>query len=354
MNGDLYRPVPWPHRPGIIRPVPRDLSGRRGPTPNEVRGPYWKRTSPGWHLPAWVDLSPPEQRIVNAAVLLPHTTGITGWAALRWMGGFWFNGRDRLEDLPVPLVVGAARVRAHPGIAVSQERLNPKDLTETDGIPCTIAARSVCFEARYAASLRGAVEAIDMAAYNDLVTLDEVAAYALAHPGWTGIPQAREAIALADENSWSPQESRMRLIWQFDAGLGRPLTNTPIFDLNGRHIATPDLLDPVAGVCGEYDGAVHLDPDQRRSDILRAARLVAHGLEVVRMIGGDKPRLIAQRLRDAYARADRQSAGERSWTIQRPRGWPDTSTVLLRRSLRGEQGAWALAHRQHPTYGQVA
>ena len=47
----------------------------------------------------------------------------------------------------------------------------------------------------------GAVVVADMAAFNDLVPLDELWPYALAHSGMTGIPQAREAIGHADENA---------------------------------------------------------------------------------------------------------------------------------------------------------
>ena len=59
---------------------------------------------------------------------------------------------------------------------------------------------------RYAASWWDAVIVADMAAYSDLVSLDELWPYALAHGGMTGIPQARDAIGHADENSWSPME----------------------------------------------------------------------------------------------------------------------------------------------------
>ena len=55
----------------------------------------------------------------------------------------------------------------------------------------------------------------------------------------------------------------MRLVWELDAGHPRPLCNVPLFDRHGRHLATPDLVDPGAGVVGEYDGAVHLTGAQR-------------------------------------------------------------------------------------------
>jgi hypothetical protein len=133
-----------------------------------------------------------------------------------------------------------------------------------DGLAVTIAARSVCDEARHADTLEDAVAAIDMAAYSDLVSLDEVWGHNLTLWTWTGVPQSRKAIGLADENSWSPQESYMRCVWVRRAGLPRPLSNTPIFDRWGRHVATPDLLDPAAGVVGEYDGELHLVGAQGR------------------------------------------------------------------------------------------
>ena len=37
-----------------------------------------------------------------------------------------------------------------------------------------------------------------------------------------------------------------------------PLYDAPIFGRNGALFSFPDLLDPVGGVVGDYDGAVHL------------------------------------------------------------------------------------------------
>ena len=147
-----------------------------------------------------------------------------------------------------------------------------------DGLPVTSDVRSVCFEMRYASSVRGAVQALDLAAYSTGVRR-EVAAYAARHSGWIGIPQCRKAIPLANENSWSPRETWMRLTWVLDAGLPPPLTNRPVFDDQGRHIGTPDILDPEAGVVGEYDGRLHLEGTQRRRDREREEQFSSLGLE---------------------------------------------------------------------------
>ena len=43
-------------------------------------GPRYRRTSHGLYLPVDIDGSVPEQRIVEAAAVLPAYGGVTGWA----------------------------------------------------------------------------------------------------------------------------------------------------------------------------------------------------------------------------------------------------------------------------------
>ena len=145
-----------------------------------------------------------------------------------------------------------------------------------------------------------------MAAFNDLVALDELWPYALAHTGMTGIPQARDAIAHADENSWSPMEVVMRLIWTCTAGMPRPLMNRPVFDLQGRHIGTPDLLDVEAGVYGEYDSELHLDGRRRLQGPHPRGRVPddSDSNRVV-MVTGESRDEVAARIVAAYERAMR-------------------------------------------------
>jgi hypothetical protein len=319
----------------VVWPVRRDPTGRDGPTPKQARGPSWRRTSRGLHVPAEVDADRPEQRIAEAAGVLPTYGGVTGWAALRWLGSPWFNGSWAGAPLPVPLATGSRAVRSQPGIAVSEERLAPADLQAVDALRLTSAVRAVCFEMRYARNLREAVKVFDMAAYADLVSIDELVAYALAHPGWTGIPQCREAVPYLDENSWSPTEVDMRMIWRLDAELPRPLCNVPIFDRSGRHVGTPDLLDPVAGVVGEYDGALHLAGEQRARDVRRVEAFRAVGLETFTMLSDDLNRRgqMADRMIAARRRALWQPEEARPWTIAPPSWWRPTATVAQRRAL---------------------
>ena len=326
-----------------------DSRGRAGPTKRQASSEEWRRTSRGLFVPAYVEPSA-EQRIVEAAAVLPAYGGVTGWAALRWLGGRWFDGVRSGELRPVTLAVADRAIRPQPasGIATSEERMGPDELLVHRGLRLTEPIRSLFFEMRYAASDNEAVQAADMAAYDDLVSRDELHTFLAVNPGWTGVDRSRVAALDMDENAWSPTEVTMRRVWQHEAGLPRPRCNRPIFDLNGHHIGTPDLIDPVAGVVGEYNGALHLEGAQRSTDVRREARFRAVGLEPVEMLAGDlaDPFPFLTRLRQAYARAARIPASDRVWTVETPAWWIPTVTVEQRRNLTDDQRDRLLQHRR--------
>ena len=286
-------------------------------------------------MPADVSRDVVEQRIVEAAAVLPPGAAVTGWAALRWAGGVWFDGLgpDGTGELPVTLAVGDSTIGSQPGFEISEEHLRPYDLELIDGLPVTSPERSVTYLMRHADTLLEAVIAVDMAAYNDLVSVAEVAAYVPTMPAWTGIQQCRTATALANENAWSPREVGVRLTWERHARLPRLLANQPVFDTRGRHIGTPDLLDEEAGVVIEYDGALHLAGAQRRRDRDREEALRRVGLEYLTVLAGDpQPHLVA-RMQSVRQRAVSRPARPREWTTEFPDWWTPTASVDQRRSL---------------------
>jgi hypothetical protein len=318
-----------------------------GPSPKSARGPKWRRSSRGLYVPASVEQTV-EQRILEASAVLPDHGGVTGWAALKWMGGRWFDGLGAGQlERPVTLVTAGDDIRAQPGIAVSAERLDPRLLTFVDGVRMTTPVRSADFEMRYADGMRAAVQVLDMAAYSDLVSIAEAWAYAMTHPGWTGIGMARAAIALADENSWSPQETLMRLIWILDAELPPPLCNRPLFDRDGHHIGTPDMIDEEAGVVGEYDSPLHLAGKRRARDLRREERFRRHGLEYFTMVAADHatPGVVVARMHSTRERAAFQAPSSRAWTLVPPTWWQSTHTVEQRRALSPGRRSKLLAYR---------
>lgn len=335
----------------VVVPVRVDPTGKVGPSRRVAGGPRWRSTSHGYYVPATVDSAAVDQRVVEAAVCLPDAWGaVTGWAALAWMGARWFEGSPwgGGPPLPVTLAIGGNRaIRPQAGIDTSEERLLPTEFISVDGVRLTTAVRSTGFEMRYARSMRQAVVALDMACFSDVVSTDEMAGYAATLNGWTGVPQLREAIPLADENAWSPREVSMRLNWTLDAGLPRPRCNQPVFDRDGRFLGTPDLLDVASGVVGEYDGALHLAGTRRSKDLVREDRFRRHGLEYVTMVAADQPDPSAflVRLRSAYDRAADIPESRKLWTVEPPEWWHDTTTVAARRALDGPLRERLLAHR---------
>ncbi|HWJ11200.1 MAG TPA: hypothetical protein VNS46_17605 [Nocardioides sp.] len=305
----------------------------------------FRRSSFGFYVPADIDGSNVEQRILEASVVLPPTCAITGWSALRWLRDGWFTGLDPGGDqLPVDLLISTVDVKEQPGFVVCGEGTGPDNIIRVDGVPITVPAWSVAFMMRRARTLRDAVRALDMAAYSDLVSIAEAAEVIEGQSSWTGVPQAREALAHADENTWSPQETTMRLHWRASVEGACPRGNVPLFDLQGRHLGTPDLVDVCAGVAADYDGAVHLPRDQRRADRTRDEVFAEHGIQMVRWLSGDRPGDFVARLHRALGRAARRS-GPRTWTAEPPSWWTSTTTVAARRALTEEQRPRLLRYR---------
>jgi hypothetical protein len=290
-----------------------------------------------------------EQRILEASCVLPDYGGVTGWAGLHWLRAErWFDGmHPDGTNRPVPLAVAGDDIRPQRGIRVCAERLDPRDLVIVDGMRLTTAVRSTCYEMRYAHSDREAARVLSMATYYDLVSIDELAEYAARHSGWTGIPRCRKGIPLAEENCWSPAEFDMVLNWRIDAELPRPLCNRPLFDLNGRHIGTPDLLDVEAGVIGQYNGALHLAGAQHAIDLQTEQHYRSYGLECFTMVAADRTNVhrIVERMHAARGRARWEAESTRRWTLEHPPWWTPTHTVELRRALDDEQRERWLRYR---------
>lgn len=329
----MFEPEPFhERRPGLMAPVRVDPTGKTGPTRGEARGSQWRRTSHGLVVPAGVEASP-GQRIVEAAGVLRPGEAVTGWAALHWLGAAWFEGVTTTGELRAVPLVACRHLIAQDGYSVSQEFLGPWDVMVVDGLAITVPVRSVVFEMRYAERLGPAVESLDMACFSDLISLAEVGAYVSALGAVTGIQRARDALAEGDENAWSPREVMMRRVWT-QSGLARPLCNAPVFTLDGRHIGTPDLFDPISGLAGDYDGALHLAGAQRALDIRRESAFRDAGLEYVTMVAADgrNSSHFTGRLLNAHARAVARTSPRR-WTVEPPDWWTPTGTVEQRRNL---------------------
>lgn len=307
---------------GLVRPSRIDSKGKAGPTRGAAAGPRWQKVGHGWFVPAEVDADVVEQRILNQAVRLPSGAGLTAWAALRWNGAAYFDGfaEGGRRRRRVPLLLGARNLRSGTDVRISREQFPPWELEVVDRVPCAVIARALYDETRWSTSDRLATVAADMAVAAGLITLDGFRAYVESRPAWTGVDRARFAADHAIARSRSPQESRLRLVWTLDADLPAPLCNQPVFSLDGQLLGYPDLFDPIAGLVGEYDGAVHLELDRRSQDRAREERFRDYGLEYVAVVRGEMSRTsdMVRRLRSAYGRAPFTPENRRLWTLEEP------------------------------------
>jgi hypothetical protein len=308
----------------LVAPRPIDPTGQRGPTKRQASGARFRQTSSGLYVPSEVDSGVVEQRIYEQGHRIRSYGAVAGWAALRWRGAAFFDGtKANGDELPVPLLVGNHPLQPDPRIHIDRCQIAPRERVCTAGIWITTVQRALFDVMRFSANVRDAVVAMDMAAAARLISVSLMSLYVVERSGWTGVPLVREALALASNDSRSPQESRMRLVWVIDAGFATPLCNVPIFDLSGRLLAVPDLFDPVAGVAGEYDGVDHKSRERHRADVAREGLMRGHGLEYFTVVGGDLTdrQLVVNRMHQTRARALFQSPDERSWTLVPPPWW---------------------------------
>lgn len=181
-----------------------------------------------------------------------------------------------------------------------------------------------CFDgARRAANPVDAVVFVDLMLHAELVDLAQMRAYVAERWGWLGVPQARRAVNLADPGARNGWETRLRMVWMLEAGLPRPLCNPPVFDLDGKLLGYPDLIDPEAGTVGEFDGKGHRELAQHGADNNREELFEDHGLVVTRAISldfADQDGLSA-RMRRAHARGSRRDRRHDRWTLEIPPDW---------------------------------
>jgi hypothetical protein len=313
---------PWCERPsGLVAPSRIDAEGVTGPTRGQAAGPHWERVAPRWYAPAERPTCVEQRILEQACRLVERDRGaVTGWASLRWQGAAFFDGLGPggKDDLDVPLLVGTGNVRPAPGSHVSKEQLAPTERLVVDGLPVTTIQRALFDEVRRRGELWQGVQAIDMAAAAGLISVDLFGAYVTHRPAWEGVPLVRKALDLASNDSRSPRETWLRLVWILVAELPPPLCNRSLYDLNGRLLGIPDLFDPTAGLVGEYHGGHHKSRHRHQKDVSREELFRNHGLEYFEVVEGDSRAVVAGRMISARSRAKFLDPERRAWTLEPP------------------------------------
>ncbi len=302
-------------------PVPVDREGLAGPTPNQARGPRWRRTSLDRYVPAEVSNELVEQRILEAYGRTRGRAVVTGWAGLRLHGAAYFDGLDvdGTTPLPVPIACNGERLEGAPGVLLSRFTVPPDEVVLIHGIRVATVERCLFDEMRRRGSLRAMVVAADMTFAAGLTSIARMRRYRFERRWYRDVRNIDDALDLSCEHAKSGPEVGMRLVWVIDAGWSHPLCNREIHDLDGRFVATPDMIDPTRGVVGEYAGFWHRGIERHESDIVREADIRDVGLEYVEAVGRDlanRDRLV-RRLHEAGRRAA-ASTLPRRWVLGPP------------------------------------
>jgi hypothetical protein len=279
-----------------------------------------------------------EQRILETYAAAGDSAVVTGWASLRLQGGGYFDGLagDGLTRLPVPLAANGGRVRNRDGVVVSRYTVPPDEVIMINGIRCAVAERALFDELRRLRGPRERTVAIDMACAAQLTSIHRMNRYLLIRRWYRDVRTVKPSLNLADERCWSPQEAWFRMIWEVDAGWGHPLSNREVFNLDGRLVGVPDLLDPGRGIVGEFAGEHHRNKEQHASDVARAADFRAVGLEYVEVVGRDVRNrwVVVRRLKEAEQRA---GLLPKAWVLG-PKPKPTLDELLDERDRRRAAG----------------
>src|SRR3954454_2299902 len=232
----------------------------------ELRSSRWRRSSQGYYVPSFLEVST-SQRICEAHAVLMGDGAIGGWAAAHWQGSPFMDGFTRDgRPLPVLLFTGKESHRhRQPGIDISRDRLPSSDIVVVEGLRCTAPLRTAFDLARRASSDTAAVTAIDTLLECGLISRSELRTYIDGRAGWRGVRRARLAADLSAYGVRSPSETKTRMAWR-GAGLPPVMVNPPVFSTEGYLIGIADLLSPEASTVIEHDGADHLDPEQQARD----------------------------------------------------------------------------------------
>lgn len=110
-----------------------------------------------------------------------------------------------------------------------------------------------------------------------LATTDELASV-LALGRWPGAVKLRRALELIREDSWSPQESLIRLQLG-DAGVPEPELNVDVYDDDGVFLACIDMVFREYKVGVEYQSDLH--SDRYAKDVERIAALRHHRWNII-------------------------------------------------------------------------
>lgn len=222
---------------------------------------------------------------------------ITGRAAASLHGALWVD-----DSAPVELVW--ANNHSPVGIITHRDRITDDEICELRGIAVASVARTALDLGRKLPR-DDAVKYLDALARATGITKEDVEPLTKRYAGTKGVRLCRQSVELMDGGSQSPKETWLRLLL-IDDGYPRPQTQIPLYEY-GLPVAHLDMGWPQIRVSVEYDGDQHrTDRATYVKDMRRAELIERLGWLNVRVVKEDRKLDILARVRDAWARRERE------------------------------------------------
>ena len=246
-----------------------------------LRGPRFLRLFPDVYVAA--DVPVDHLLFCRAATLYVGSDAVvSGLSALAVHGVPQLPLGEPTVEISVGRSLYAAR---NPRISVVRSAVDVADVVRRASMPVTSGVRTG-FDLARRLPLSSAVAALDGLTHRHLATVDQIRAYALAHPAGDCCRQIARVLSLVDPASESPMESHTRVLLVV-GGLPRPESQVEVFDANGALIGRLDLAYRRIKLGLEYDGDHHRSKDVFRRDVARLNALRTAGWEIVQVTADD-------------------------------------------------------------------
>ena len=253
---------------------------------------FYRRLHPDIYAPKWAHLTL-EDRIAAAWLWSRRCGVVCGLAASALHGAKWV-------DTDVPIEIALPNRRAPAGVITRNTVLSDDEVINRGTMKITTVERTA-FDLARSGGVRQAVARLDALAAATHYKDADVRELARRHPRAREIRRLDTVLDLADAGAESPQESRVRLLLM-DNGFPRPATQIPVQGPDGppRYYLDMGWQDIMVAV--EYDGEHHRkDTPSYRRDIVRLEYIQSIGWIVVRVVAGNRPREVVERVHRARA-----------------------------------------------------
>jgi hypothetical protein len=217
---------------------------------------------------------------------------LAGYSAAALHGAKWINAN-------LPAVIIDTNARREQQIQIWEDRTESDEVCVIEGMRVTTPERTA-LDLASRLPLDSAVATIDALVQATHLKLADVDLLVERYRGRRGIKAARLVLDLVDGGAQSPKETWLRLLL-IKVGFPRPQTQIAVRNEWGWAEAYLDMGWEDLKVAAEYDGEHHAtNRYQYRKDIRRYEKVThRYGWIVVRVVAGDQPEDIIDRVRQA-------------------------------------------------------